>query len=89
MPEDGLRRIETKLDQLADAMAVIARMDEKLISINTRIDRHEERLNGHSKAIDQTREELISGSSLNSLLEKAFWLGAGVIITAIVKYSGL
>jgi ABC-type Fe3+-citrate transport system substrate-binding protein len=74
---------------LADAMAVIARMDEKLISINTRIDRHEERLNGHSKAIDQTREDLISGSSLNSLLEKAFWLGAGVIITAIVKYSGL
>jgi ABC-type Fe3+-citrate transport system substrate-binding protein len=89
MTEDRLRRIETKLDQLADAMAVIARMDEKLISINTRIDRHEERLNGHSKAIDQTREELISGSSLNSLLEKAFWLGAGVIITAIVKYSGL
>ena len=89
MTEDRLRRIEDKLDQLADAMAVIARMDEKLISINTRMDRHEERLNGHSKAIDQTREELISGSSLNSLLEKAFWLGTGVIITAIVKYSGL
>ena len=89
MTEDRLRRIEDKLDQLADAMAVIARMDEKLISINTRMDRHEERLNGHSKAIDQTREELISGSSLNSLLEKAFWLGVGVIITAIVKYSGL
>lgn len=88
MTEDRLRRIEAKLDQLADAMAVIARMDEKLISINTRMDRHEERLNGHSKAIDQTREVLISGTSLNSLLEKAFWLGAGVIITAIVKYSG-
>lgn len=88
MTEDRLRRIEDKLDQLAEALAIIARMDEKLISINTRMDRHEERLNGHSKAIDQTREELISGSSLNSLLEKAFWLSAGVIITAVVKYSG-
>lgn len=88
MTEDRLRRIEAKLDQLADAMAVIARMDEKLISINTRMDRHEERLNGHGKAIDQNREKIISGSSLNSLLEKAFWLIVGVTITAIVKYNG-
>jgi ABC-type Fe3+-citrate transport system substrate-binding protein len=86
--EDRLRRIEDKLDQLAEALAIIARMDEKLISVSTRINRHEERLNSHSKAIDETREKLISGISLNSLLEKAVWLTFGVIIAAIVKYSG-
>ena len=88
MTEDRLRRIEDKLDQLAEALAIIARMDEKLISVSTRINRHEERLNSHSKAIDETREKLISGISLNSLIEKAVWLTVGVIIAAIVKYSG-
>ena len=88
MTEDRLRRIEDKLDQLAEALAIIARMDEKLISINTRIGRHEDRLTNHRKAIDETRERLISGISLNSLIEKAVWLTVGVIIAAIVKYSG-
>ena len=39
-----LNRIEAKLDKLTEAMAMIARVDEKLVAGSARIDRLEYRL---------------------------------------------
>ena len=39
-----LNRIENKLDKLAEAMTMIARVDEKLTAVNARTDRLEFRL---------------------------------------------
>ena len=39
--EQRLERIEEKLDKLSDTIADLARIDERLLSVFKRLDRHE------------------------------------------------
>lgn len=53
MSEDRLNRIETKLDKLTDIVASIARVEEKMVANNRRVENLEHR-------VEVTEEEVLS-----------------------------
>jgi hypothetical protein len=80
MSEDRLVRIENKLDQLADAMVTMARMEERMITLFKRMDRYDE---AHSK-MDAKLSTLENTSTrrgvLEAVLDKGFWLVGGALL---------
>jgi len=50
-----LNRIESKLDKLAEAMTMIARVDEKLVASSARTDRLEYRLDEYESDLDKVK----------------------------------
>lgn len=75
-----LNRIETKLDKLTEAMTLIARVDEKLMAGNARIDRLEFRLDEQEEDLDNVKEMVGYNNQTVRAVERFFW----VAITAVV-----
>ena len=44
VPDQRLERIEEKLDKLSDTVSDLARIEERMLSVFKRLDRHEKRL---------------------------------------------
>lgn len=85
MSEDRLTRIETKLDQLAEAMISLARMEEKMITLFKRMDKYDE---SHTKL--DTRVQILEKTNVKAgtfglMADKAFWLVVGVGLTVAAK----
>ncbi len=88
MTDERLSRIETKLDQLAEAMITMARMEEKMVTLFKRMDKYDE---GQSKM--DARVQLIERATIKSgtfgyLVDKAFWIVLGVGLTFLAKKLG-
>lgn len=75
-----LNRIETKLDKLTEAMTLIARVDEKLMAGNARIDRLEFRLDEQEEDLDNVKEMVGYNNQTVKAVERFFW----VVVTAVV-----
>jgi uncharacterized coiled-coil protein SlyX len=69
-----LNRIEVKLDKLTEAMTMIARVDEKLVAGNQRIDRLEFRMDEQEADIDNLKGEVRSNNQTVKAVERLFWL---------------
>ena len=52
-----LDRIETKLDQLTDAMIAMARAEEKIVGLQEDQQNMFERINRHSEKLDQIQKK--------------------------------
>ena len=77
-------RIENKIDKLTDAVTLIARVEEKILASNERLDRAEVRLDKNEKDIDTIAELARSNNGVVKFADKAFWIifGAGVSVVA-------
>lgn len=85
MSEDRLVRIENKLDQLAEAMVTMARMEERMITLFKRMDRYDEhqtKLDGKLALLEKTS---IKRGVLETILDKGFWVIGGGILTWYLK----
>lgn len=78
---DRLGRIETKLDQLADAMVAMARAEEKLIGLKEDHDRAFERMNRLSQKLDAIERQVSENAQTVSIINKLFWV-------AIISVTG-
>lgn len=76
-----LDRIESKLDQLADAMIAMARAEEKLAGLKVDHDRAYERMNRFSQKLDEIEKKVDENHRVVSTIIKLFWI-------AIVAASG-
>lgn len=65
--ESRLNRIEDKIDKLADAMVLIARTDEKLISMEQKYAAQYERMNRFSQKLDDI-EKLVETNNYSVML---------------------
>ena len=74
-----LDRIETKIDQLSEAMISLARAEEKLIGMEKNAQNAYERLNRHSEKIDELDGTIKEMSARQELMMKFMWL----IVTAV------
>lgn len=85
MSEDSKRldRIESKLDKLADLVATIARLDEKVAGVNNRINRHEFRLDDQERKTEELTEIVTNNASQLKNTERFSW----VLISALASYS--
>jgi len=76
-----LDRIENKLDQLAEYINSVTRIDEKVISLETRC-----------KDMDKRVTDVEKSSNDNSIIikgfQRAFWIIFGAIVVSAVAYFG-
>ncbi len=75
-----LNRIETKLDKLAEAMTMIARVDEKLVAGSARVDRLEYRLDEYEGDLDNVKSIVGYNQQSVKIAERFVW----ILISAIV-----
>ena len=75
-----LNRIETKLDKLAEAMTMIARVDEKLTAGSARIDRLEYRLDEYEGDLDNVKAIVGYNTQSAKVAERFVW----ILISSIV-----
>lgn len=81
-----LNRIETKLDKLAEAMTIIARVDEKLTAGSARIDRLEYRLDEYEGDLDNVKSIVGYNSQSVKIAERFVWILISAIV-GIVAYG--
>ena len=84
--EKRFDRIEAKLDQLSDTVAVLARIDERLVSSHKRLDRHEGRLNALEGDIRQVEQSMAKQAGKGMVAERAAWIIFAAFVTAIAKF---
>jgi cob(I)alamin adenosyltransferase len=78
-----LNRIESKLDKLTEAMAMIARVDEKLVAGSARIDRLEYRLDEQESDLDNVKSIVGYNSQSAKVAERFVWIMVSAIVGVI------
>lgn len=84
-----LDRIETKLDQLTDAMVAMARAEEKIISLQEDQNNMFERINRHSEKLDQIQKTVDDNHRTICVINKVFWVITVTVIGSIIAQSGV
>lgn len=88
MSEERLQRIEEKLDRLADVVVGMARVEEKIVDLETRRAEGHERLNRISSKMDDIDHHVISMRERMNVISKVMWLiGAGVVTALITHFQ--
>jgi len=80
MDEKRLDRIEQKIDRLADAITAIARVEEKMLASNNRVDALEIRVIRTEKDLNDIAILARKNSGVAAFADKAFWLVVGGIV---------
>jgi predicted RNase H-like nuclease (RuvC/YqgF family) len=78
--ESRLDRFEQRLDRLAEAFATLARMEERMLNSNHKLERLETLLASQSVRVDELTKQLSSVSTSNRITEKSFWLLLGSVV---------
>ncbi len=84
MDEDRLKRIEEKLDKLADVVVGMARVEEKIIDLETRRAEGHERLNRISVKVDEIDNHVVSMRERMNVITKVMWVVVAGIIGAFI-----
>lgn len=74
-------KIESKIDNLSDAMVTLARNEEKIIAIQEHITQHSTRLNRHSEKIDFLEDAAAKSMFTNKIV----WAALVPVIGAVVS----
>ena len=89
IPENELRlqRIEEKLDRLADTITEFARIEERMLSVFKRLDRHEKRLDDQEDDIRNLSNDVLLNTKTSNNIERMFWIcvTAGASFTVYFK----
>jgi tetrahydromethanopterin S-methyltransferase subunit G len=78
-----LDRIETKLDQLTDAMVMLARAEERLAGLKDDHDRSFERMNRLSSKLDDIERQVQDNANTVRVINKLFWVAVIAIAGSI------
>lgn len=78
--EDRLSRIEKKLDDVAEAIVGLARMEERMITLFNRMDRYDQVQVDVTKRLVEVEKSVAKKAATVGLGEKGAWVvvGAGV-----------
>lgn len=74
-------RIEAKIDKLADAVVQLARMEERMITLFSRMDKYEERQEKLEEKVEGIASDLQNNDSKVRFAERVFW----IVVTAAVS----
>jgi hypothetical protein len=85
MSEERLARIETKLDQLTDAMVTMARMEERMVTLFKRMDRYDEDQSALESKVSSLEKGSIKRGAIETVLDKAFWVIGGTAVAWFFK----
>jgi len=85
MDEKRLDRIEQKIDRLADAITAIARVEEKMLASNSRVDALEKRVTTTESDLQAIAIMSRKNTLIMAFANTAFWLVAGALIAYFIK----
>jgi len=83
MSEERLARIENKVDNLAEAMVTMARIEERMVTVFKRMDRYDEaqdRIDAKFSALDKHSNRR---NVIENILDRGFWI---VVAGAVMWY---
>ena len=84
MVEDNrLDRIEQKLDKLTEAVSLIARVEEQLLSLFKRMDRHEKRLDDQEDELQQLNNTVLTNTQSVKVGERLVWLVLATVASGL------
>ncbi len=72
--DSRLERIEEKLDKLSDTVADLARIEERMLSVFKRLDRHEKRLDNQEDDIREISDNVLLNSKSVKGAERLMWI---------------
>ena len=84
--EARLQRIENKLDKLSEAFTILARVEEKIMSSNTRIDRLEFRADEAERDMDKMKGIVGYNQNTVRVVERFAWLLVSSLIGTVVYF---
>ena len=84
-----LDRIETKLDQLTDAMIAMARAEEKIIGLQEDQQNLFERMNRHSEKLDEIQKTVDDNHRTICIINRVFWVATVAVIGSIIAQYGV
>ncbi len=82
--ERRIERMENTLDKVCEAVSQIAVVDERLLSLLSRMERFEKRLDEQEDKIIELSEDVIVNSKLVKTSERFFWVGVSALASFIV-----
>lgn len=88
MSEDRLTRIEDKLDKMSEAITLLARMEERMVTLFKRMDKYDEAQGKLLTRVEAVEKVTIQRGVVYHLIDKGFWLVAGAALTWIAKFGG-
>jgi len=80
--ETRLARIETKIDQLSDAVVSLARMEERMITLFKRMDNYDTRQTKLEDKVEAIDDVVRERGVVFRIIDRVLWIGAGAIIVA-------
>jgi uncharacterized coiled-coil protein SlyX len=83
--ETRLARIETKIDQLSDAVVSLARMEERMIALFKRMDTYDTRQTKLEDKVETIDDVVRERGVVFRIIDRVLWIGAGAIIVAWAK----
>lgn len=87
MDDARFDRLEQKIDKLTDAVTAIARVEEKILASNMRLDRAEYRLDINESELDELAKEVRDNSGVVKFADKAFWIVVGGLVSLAVWFT--
>jgi chromosome segregation ATPase len=84
-----LDRIETKLDQLTEAMVAMARAEEKIASLQVDQNNLFERMNRHSEKLDNIQKTVDDNHRTICVINRVFWVATVAVIGSIIAQIGV
>lgn len=79
-------RIENKIDKLAEALVALARVEEKMIAVESNNSNNYERMNRFSQKLDEIEKKVDDNAHTVSIINKVVYLISAAIIAGLVKY---
>ena len=83
-----LDRIETKLDQLTEAMVAMARAEEKIASLQVDQNNLFERMNRHSEKLDQIQKTVDDNHRTICTINRVFWVTLLAVLGSLISQFG-
>lgn len=84
--EARLQRIENKLDKLSEAFTILARVEEKIMSSNTRIDRLEFRADEAERSLDKIKSIVGYNQNAVRIVERFAWILVSALVGVVMYY---
>ncbi len=85
MSEDRLTRIEDKLDKMSEAITLLARMEERMVTLFKRMDKYDENQSKLMERIGEIEKVTLQRGVVYHLIDKGFWLVVGAGLAWIVR----
>jgi len=82
--DQRLERIEEKLDKLSDTVSDLARIEERMLSVFKRLDRHEKRLDNQEDDLRLIGNDVILNSKSVKGAERLMWIAVSAGISMFV-----